>query len=170
MIKKRGKYQASIQVDGKSKFLGHFVVPEDAAHAYDAAALEIFGEFARLNFPPPAGICDARSDAANGGDRVRGCEEASDLTASSDQMSELVGGDMTTERIGQFLAKTRMALGVKVTALSATTGICPRTICNLEMGKATCQFSTALTIMSALGVTVRLAPPGVPSVGTEGAA
>jgi hypothetical protein len=45
------KWQAHIQVDGKKRTLGRFPDPEDAARAYDAAALDAFGEFAWLNFP-----------------------------------------------------------------------------------------------------------------------
>lgn len=42
---------ARIVVDGKKLYLGQFSDPEDAARAYDAAADQHFGEFARLNFP-----------------------------------------------------------------------------------------------------------------------
>lgn len=45
------KWKAQITVNGKYKFLGRFENEIDAAHAYDKAAKELFGEFARLNFP-----------------------------------------------------------------------------------------------------------------------
>lgn len=45
-----GKYEARIRIDGVLKHLGLFVVERDGALAYDAAAREHFGEFARLNF------------------------------------------------------------------------------------------------------------------------
>lgn len=47
----RGKWVASIGFQSKTKYLGRFDAPEDAALAYDKAAVELFGEFAKLNFP-----------------------------------------------------------------------------------------------------------------------
>lgn len=49
--KKDRRWRAQIGVSGKYWFLGNHVTPEAAAHAYDRAALEHYGEFAALNFP-----------------------------------------------------------------------------------------------------------------------
>jgi hypothetical protein len=46
----RGYWVANIKIDGRTKNLGRFLSPEDAARAYDAKATEVFGEFAHLNF------------------------------------------------------------------------------------------------------------------------
>lgn len=46
-----GKWQAAI---GRNIYLGVYDDPLDAARAYDAAALEMWGEFAALNFPEPS--------------------------------------------------------------------------------------------------------------------
>ena len=44
---------ARILVDKKSIFLGYHKTEEDAARAYDKAALQYFKEYAWLNFPTP---------------------------------------------------------------------------------------------------------------------
>lgn len=45
------KWMAQTKVFGRRMYLGLHETEEDAARAYDRAALEYFGEFARLNFP-----------------------------------------------------------------------------------------------------------------------
>jgi len=47
--KRRNRWHATIQINRKTKDLGYFEKEEDAAHAYDEAAKEAVGEFARLN-------------------------------------------------------------------------------------------------------------------------
>lgn len=47
-----GRWAAMIRRrDGRRKFLGYHPTPEDAARAYDVAAIQEHGEFAHLNFP-----------------------------------------------------------------------------------------------------------------------
>jgi len=48
----KGKWRARITVNrSKPIFLGHFGTEEEAARAYDEAAKQLQGEYARLNFP-----------------------------------------------------------------------------------------------------------------------
>lgn len=46
-----GRYQSRIRVEGRQIHLGTFASAEEAARAYDAAALRHFGDFANTNFP-----------------------------------------------------------------------------------------------------------------------
>lgn len=47
--KATGRYQAMVKKDGKKHHLGRFKTSLEAALAYDAASLELFGEFALTN-------------------------------------------------------------------------------------------------------------------------
>lgn len=49
-----GKYEACCRANGKKHYLGLFTDPLQAAKAYDAKAVEVFGVDARLNFPVEA--------------------------------------------------------------------------------------------------------------------
>ncbi len=47
--KQKSKWHARIKLQGKAKHLGFYVDEAAAAKAYNAAATQLFGEFARLN-------------------------------------------------------------------------------------------------------------------------
>jgi AP2 domain. len=53
---RRRRFIASIFYKGKPINLGYYETEEDAARAYDKKAKELFGEFARLNFPEQENI------------------------------------------------------------------------------------------------------------------
>lgn len=68
-----GRWLAAITVRGVRKHLGTFVVEEDAAAAYDAAAVAAFGEFAAVN-RPGAAATPANAGAMARRARVVACE------------------------------------------------------------------------------------------------
>ena len=47
--KNRRMWQATIYADGRSRFIGRFLTEQEAAVAWNMAALEKWGEYARLN-------------------------------------------------------------------------------------------------------------------------
>lgn len=51
---RKKRWIAQIQCNKKRYWLGYFYTEEDAAHAYDTKAEELFGEYARFNFPVEA--------------------------------------------------------------------------------------------------------------------
>jgi hypothetical protein len=50
---KKKHWRCGIKLHGRSQHIGCFSSDVDAAHAYDAKARELFGEFAAVNFPGP---------------------------------------------------------------------------------------------------------------------
>lgn len=48
---RRKPWQAEITLNRRKRYLGCYLTEADAAKAYDEAALDQWGEFARLNFP-----------------------------------------------------------------------------------------------------------------------
>lgn len=51
VVRRGSRWMARIKLHDRRTYLGTFATPQEAAHAYDAAALVLFGEFARPNFP-----------------------------------------------------------------------------------------------------------------------
>ncbi len=51
VLRKNGRWQASIQTGSKTQYLGNFACEEDAARAVDQAAVKAWGEYAIPNFP-----------------------------------------------------------------------------------------------------------------------
>lgn len=54
--------QAKIRINGVRKYLGVFETPEEAARAYDLAAVDAFGELADTNFPLSDYLCPVSFD------------------------------------------------------------------------------------------------------------
>lgn len=51
LLKRTGRWKATISHDSKAVHLGYHATAEEAARAYDTAALRFRGAFATLNFP-----------------------------------------------------------------------------------------------------------------------
>ena len=82
------KWFAKIYFEGRRIWLGYFLHETEAARAYDAKAVELFGEFAHLDFPeewPPDRRAQIRARHAEGkgekGENVQRDKNKSDLKA-----------------------------------------------------------------------------------------
>ncbi len=49
LVKRTGRWRARIRINGEKIFLGYFATEQEAANAYDAAAVKCHGEFAYTN-------------------------------------------------------------------------------------------------------------------------
>jgi y4mF family transcriptional regulator len=65
----------------------------------------------------------------------------------------------TANQIGELVKATRKGLGVTQKSLAMTSGTGLRFIIELEQGKPTCQLSKVLTVLSTLGIAIKLIPP-----------
>lgn len=63
---RRGRWEAKIVLNYQPIRIGRFDTPEEAARAYDAKARELFGEFARLNFPHVGELSATCRDSGEG--------------------------------------------------------------------------------------------------------
>jgi hypothetical protein len=73
-----GGWYAQIKANRKSYYLGSFTTEVKAAKAYDAAAIELHGEFAKLNFPIEGGLDDVGTGHRSGlvAERAGGAQSA----------------------------------------------------------------------------------------------
>ncbi len=68
---------------------------------------------------------------------------------------------LTTEKIAELVKATRKSMGVTQKDLALTSGTGLRFIIDLEKGKATCQIGKVLTVLSTLGIKIKLTSPVV---------
>jgi len=79
--KRSGKWFARIWCMGERMWLGYFTDEAEAARAYDRKAVEIFGEFARLNFPeewPPERRAEVYAQGQKDRRKARGKKKGTD--------------------------------------------------------------------------------------------
>jgi hypothetical protein len=78
-LKRRRQWYARIWCMGEWTWLGYFTEEAEAARAYDRKAVELFGEYARLNFPeewPPERRAQVQAQRQEGSRKTRGPKKA----------------------------------------------------------------------------------------------
>ena len=64
--------------------------------------------------------------------------------------------DNKIEKLGQFVKQARKEQGLTQEQLAATTGVGVRFIRELEQGKESCHIGKALTVVSMLGIDIKI--------------
>ena len=67
---------------------------------------------------------------------------------------------MNTSDIGNFVRTTRKQQGLRQNELAAAANVGVRFLIELESGKDTAQIGKVLSVLQALGIDLRLVPPG----------
>lgn len=110
------RWQARIRSDGKLRVIGYFDSEEDAAHAFNLAATEEWGDFAQLNDVAPRPLVyTLRKRGPTAGTRYR----------------------PRNERAGQSLSPVfavRCRLGLTQAEFSERSGLSRATLCRAELG------------------------------------
>ena len=70
---------------------------------------------------------------------------------------------MTTADIGKTVRTTRKQQGLRQDELAAAANVGVRFLIELEGGKETAQIGKVLSVLQALGIELKLMPPGGPS-------
>ena len=90
-LKNCKRCHAKLVFKGETVWLGHFNSEPEAARAYDREAVEIFGEFANLNFPgewPEERRAQVRAEAKAAGRSARAKEQTQEGEGQDDNAQE----------------------------------------------------------------------------------
>jgi y4mF family transcriptional regulator len=74
---------------------------------------------------------------------------------------------MTPKQIGQIIRETRRAQALRQDQLAGAAGVGLRFVVELEAGKPTAQLGKTLSVLEALGCTLRIEPPASEPTGGD---